>query len=83
MDILLGRKNVNPDKLDNKGRAPLSFAAERGHEGVVKILPGRGEVNAEKPDNSGQTPLSHAEKHGYYRVVALLESHKPVTPSTI
>ena len=93
MKILLGREEVNPDKPDNKGRTPLSFAAKWGREGVVKILLGREEVNPDKPDNNGRTPLSIAterltslwpfNRNGIERVIALLQSHKAVTPSTI
>ena len=37
--ILLGREGVNPDKADTQyGQTPLSWVAECGHEGMVKIL---------------------------------------------
>ena len=34
----LDREDVNPDKPDNEGRTPLSWAASQGHEHVVKLL---------------------------------------------
>ena len=49
--ILLEREEVNPDKPDNDGWTPLSYAAARGHEGLVKMLLRREEVNSDKPDN--------------------------------
>jgi len=63
-EILLGREEVSADKPDNEGRIPLSYAAEKGYEGMVKMLLGRQEVSAEKPDSSGRAPLSYyaAEK---------------------
>ena len=42
MRILLGREEVNLNKLDDHDRTPLSYAAGGGHEGVVKIILGRG-----------------------------------------
>jgi ankyrin repeat protein len=32
------KKEYNLDLQDSYGRAPLSWAAERGHEAVVKLL---------------------------------------------
>ena len=45
MKILLERRDVNPDPSDEGGRTPLSYAAQSGHEGIVKILLERGNVN--------------------------------------
>lgn len=33
--ILLGREELNPDKPNNRSRAPLLFAAQNGYAGVV------------------------------------------------
>ena len=38
MKILLERDGVNPNKPDDKGRTPLSWAVEHGHAGVVALL---------------------------------------------
>ena len=38
MEMLLGREEVNPDKPDNLGRTPLSYAARSGYEEVVLVL---------------------------------------------
>ena len=45
MEILLKREEVSPERQDNSGQIPLSFAALYRHEVVVKILLGREEVN--------------------------------------
>ena len=81
--ILLGRGEINPDKLDDDGRTPLSHAARNGHEGVVKILLEREEVNLDRPDRFGRTPLSDAVEKRHERVVALLQSRKAVSSRKI
>jgi len=78
--ILLGREEVDPDKLDIDGHTPLSLAAWGGHEGVVKILLGREEVNPDKPNNNGQTPLSLAAWDGHEGVVRILLEREEVNP---
>ena len=45
MKILLEREDVNPDRLDNRGRTPLWLAAKNGREGVVKLLLEREDVS--------------------------------------
>jgi len=55
--ILLGRKELNPDKSNHSGTL-LSVVAQNGHKGVVKIPLIREEVNPNRPDNGGRTPLS-------------------------
>jgi len=51
--VLLGRKEVNPDKPDNYGQTPLAPAARHTHEGLVKMLLGREEVNPNELDIDG------------------------------
>ena len=36
--ILVAQDDVEVDAKDNNGRSPLSYAAEGGHEAVVKSL---------------------------------------------
>ncbi len=36
--LLLADDRINPDSKDYNGRSPLSYAAEHGHEAVVKLL---------------------------------------------
>jgi ankyrin repeat protein len=45
---------------DNKGRTPLTLAAARGREEVVKLLLEIGKADVEAKDNKGRTPLLQA-----------------------
>ena len=72
MKLLLGR-GVDVDVRDLDGRTPLSYAAENGHEMVVKLLLDTGKVFMEWGDNNGRTPYSFARKNGHDSVVKLLE----------
>ena len=62
--------------LDTKdqyyGQTPLSWAAERGHESIVKLLLATGEVDADSMDRYNQTPLSSAAENGHEGIVKLL-----------
>ena len=89
MKILLGQAEVHPDKPDNSGRTPLSYAAGNSDfifaqdrcEEVVKLLLGRDEVNPEMPDNHGRTALSYAAETGNDRVVKILLEREEVNPN--
>ena len=80
--MLLEREDVNPDQPDTKyGRTPLSWAATKGHESVVKMLLEREDVNPDQPDiESGRTPLSWAAGNGHEGVVKILLARDDVNP---
>ena len=59
---------------------PLAWAAQNGHEGVVKILLGEGEVNPDKPDDRGLTPLLYAARNGHKGVMEILLERQDVLP---
>jgi ankyrin repeat protein len=63
------------DSKNEYGRTPLSSAARRGHEAVVRLLVERADVEADSKDDDGRTPLSRAAESGHEAVVKLLRSH--------
>ena len=80
MSLLFGRKYVNPDRPDNDGRTPLSWAASGGHDGVVKLLLGREDACPDRPDKDGQTPLLWAARCWHDGAVKLLLGREDVRP---
>ena len=72
MSILL-EQGVKADLKDSYSRTPLSWAAGKGQEAVVKLLLAREGVDAESKDKYGLTPLWWAAENGHEAVVKLLE----------
>jgi hypothetical protein len=72
MITTLLKNGFHQDPKDGHGRTPLSYAAEYGHEAVVRLLVERDDVEADSKDEDGQTPLSYAAAHGHEAVVRLL-----------
>ena len=61
------------DEIDfRKDRSLLSWAAQRGHEAIVKLLLETGKVDVNSRGTLGQTPLSWAAERGHEAVVKLL-----------
>ena len=63
---------VQVELRDESGRTPLSWAAEYGHESVVRLLIERDSVDINSKDGFGQAPLSMAAENGHEAVVRLL-----------
>jgi hypothetical protein len=74
----LSLRNVAGLDLMNRqyGRPPLSWAAEKGYEAVVKLLLGTGEAGVNLKDVDGWTPLSWAAKGDHIAVVERLLEEK-------
>jgi ankyrin repeat protein len=60
------------DSKDTNGRTPLSWAAGRGHEAVVRLLVDTGKADINSKNNNGWTPLMWAAGRGREAVVKLL-----------
>jgi hypothetical protein len=70
----------NLDSKDKNGRSPLSWAAQKGYNAVVKLLIENSAV-VDSADNSGRTPLSWAAGNGHEAVVMLLIEYGAVVDS--
>lgn len=71
VDAILDSSDRALDPTDIRGRTPLSWAAERGHEAVVTLLLTKG-ADIESIDDQRQTPLSRAAAAGRDGIVQLL-----------
>ena len=69
---LLLERGSQSDYKDSLSQTPLSRAAERGQEAVVKLLVERDDVEADSKDIHGQTPLSRVAERGQEMVMKLL-----------
>ena len=72
VNIVRGRRYVNPNRQDKYGQTAILLAAEEGHEGVVKLLLGRKDVKSDTADGYGRTPLLCAASIGHEGVMNLL-----------
>ncbi|KAI9774450.1 MAG: hypothetical protein M1839_001733 [Geoglossum umbratile] len=67
------KNGYNPDVRNSYGETPLLWAAQKGHEAVVKLLLAKDGVDINSKDSRwGQTPLSWAAWEGREAVVKLL-----------
>ena len=81
--VVNSENNVDVDSKDGYGRTPLSWAAERGHGAVAKLLLDKEGVDPDFKDGIyGQTPLSWAAANGHEAVVELLLDHEGVDPDS-
>lgn len=65
-------KELDTNLKDFIGRTPLLWAAERGHEAIVKQLLATGNVDVNVEDKYGRTPLNSAITKGYESIVEVL-----------
>jgi len=81
---VLEMKEWDINAADRFGSTALTWAAERGHEEVVKMLLERKDIDPDPADTvAGRTPLSWAAENGYVGVVKMLLERKDVNPNTI
>jgi ankyrin repeat protein len=65
-------QDIRMDCIDEEGRTPLHYAAERGHETIVNGLLNLDEVATNSRDKHDDTPLGLAAEWGHETVVKLL-----------
>jgi len=81
---ILEMKGSSINAPDFLGDTALILAAERGHEGVVKMLLEREDVNPDQADSEhSQTPLVWAAQNGHDGVVKALLGREDVNPNHI
>jgi ankyrin repeat protein len=68
--LLNSKADINLE--DKRGRTPLLWAAQTGHQTIVSKLLASAGVNVDYPDSDGRTPLSHAAELGPAGIVQLL-----------
>jgi ankyrin repeat protein len=69
--FVLATEIVDVNLHDRKGRTPLSYAAERGHEASIRLLLEKG-ARIEARDKDDRTPLSWAAMRGNEASICLL-----------
>jgi len=70
------------NECDCMGLTALTWAAARGHEGIVKMLLGCEGVNPDQADTEyGRTPLSWAAMNGHEGMVKIILERKDVNPN--
>lgn len=74
VNMLLAKTGVDPNFKDNEGWTPLQWAAENGHEAIIKLLLAKG-ADPNSKDNIGWTPLQWAEIKGDEAILKLLRLH--------
>ena len=72
VNLLLASDKVDRDIKENDGWTSLSWAAENGHEVVVKLLVEQDDVEADPTGRYSRTPLSRATEKGHEAVVLAL-----------
>jgi len=72
--LLLAREDLNPDRLDNNGRGPISIATMMGHAGIVNLQLAQDDDNPNRADKYKLTPLLLTTKRGREEVLDRFKS---------
>ena len=78
VNMVRGRRCVDPNRPDKYGQTAILLATEAGREEVVKLLLGRKDVKPDATDGYGRTPLWYASGLGWEGVVKLLVARDDV-----
>ncbi|KAJ5723182.1 hypothetical protein N7488_001217 [Penicillium malachiteum] len=71
LEELFSKKGLDIEATDSSCRSPLSYAAEKGHSKVMRLLLQMG-ADIERTDSYGRSPLSWAAENGHENAVRLL-----------
>ena len=71
VQLLLAMRQVDTDSKDENSRTPLSYAAESGHEAVVRLMLDNG-VDISIENRSGRTALQLAALNSHHGIEQLL-----------
>jgi ankyrin repeat protein len=78
VEILITKQEI--DAKDSHGQTPFSYAAENGHEAVVRLLLATGGVEINSKASLNETPLYFAAGAGQEAIVRLLLGLKDINP---
>ena len=78
VNMVRGRRYINPNRPDKYRQTPISLAAEEGHGGVVQLLLRRKDVKPDTADAYGRTPLICASDMRREEMVKLLVEREDV-----
>lgn len=73
---------INLGLKDLSGRTPLSYAAGKGHDDIVKLFLERKDIDPVSKDNTGRTPLDWARIEGHTEVTQLLAKYQIYGPDS-
>ena len=72
MASVLSDEKMDPNVTDRFGNTALIFAAEKGHEDVVRMLLVDKRVNVSQENQKGTTALVKAVAHGHYALSTVI-----------
>jgi ankyrin repeat protein len=72
MKALLDEGSISINTQDLEMRTPLSCAAERGQEGIVRLLLSYLDIHVNLTNNYKESPLAYAVRNGHEAIVQLL-----------
>jgi len=72
VDMLLARREIDPNNQDAHGDTPIGSAAQAGRAEIAQSLIKRSDVDVNRPNRTMYTPLIWAASRGHPKIVELL-----------